>query len=160
MARDEVDREDLLRDAAALVRRIELSAAGESAPVVVGFRAGGAASYYFGADPAYHFNTQRELRRAYVDDRLVKADRGRLVALRRNRTDQAVELLRTEWTDAQSTEFVQTMQSRLMKLHEAVQSGAVHVVGEVPEGGNVLKDVRTWLNQGIPSAIAKSPHAR
>lgn len=68
MARDESRREDLLREATAFVERIELvpssstSKAAET-PIVVGFRADGALSVFFGEDPAYQFNAAGELLR-------------------------------------------------------------------------------------------------
>ena len=69
MARDESDREDLLREATALVERIELAPAdaADDEHIVAGFRRDGALSIYFGADPVYHFNSAGELRRAYCD---------------------------------------------------------------------------------------------
>ncbi len=84
MARDEQDREDLLREATALVERVELAPTDNEAGehIVIGFRAGGAASVYFGGDTAYHFNSDGELRRAYADGLLYKADIGRLTSTR------------------------------------------------------------------------------
>ena len=64
MAREEADREDLMREATALVQRAEFSAGGK--PVFVGFRTNGAASVFFDSDPVYQFNSNGELRRAFV----------------------------------------------------------------------------------------------
>ena len=163
MAREEVDREDLLRDARALVRRIELTPRRDNdAPVVIGFRENGAASFYFGTNPSFHFNTLGELRRAYVDDRLLKAERGRLVSLRRLRTAGEVQLLRTELDDEQIAGFLQTVQLRLNGLRDGIASQSCRLVGQVPQDGDVLVDVRAWLDeqQDVPLVIAQSPHAR
>ena len=72
------NREDLLREATALVERIELVPHRDrqfdaSEPIVVGFRADGALSIFFGDDPVYQFNAAGELRRAYCDGLLFKA---------------------------------------------------------------------------------------
>ena len=62
MAKHEASREDLIRDAVAMVDRAEyVSAAAET--VVVGFRSSGAISFYFGDQPVYQFSTERKLRR-------------------------------------------------------------------------------------------------
>ena len=73
MARNQSDREDLLREATALVERAELRISGWSEPVVVGFRRGGGASLFFGGKEVYQFNAGGELRRAFVAGRLIKA---------------------------------------------------------------------------------------
>src|SRR3954447_20411722 len=103
MSRHESDREDLLREATALVERIELTVGGFDLPVVCGFRRDGAASFYFGADPVYQFNAVGQLRRAFVAGRLIKAERGRLVALSRERTENEVALVRHELSAAEAT---------------------------------------------------------
>src|SRR5437588_282047 len=89
MARETTDREDLLREATALVERAELAVADWPEPVVIGFRRDGAASIYFGGDPVYQFNARGELRRAFVADRLFKAEHGILAALDRQRSATA-----------------------------------------------------------------------
>src|SRR5204863_2544475 len=78
MAREESSREDLLREATALVERIELIPNGSTSDgrIVAGFRRNGALSVFFGEDPVYQFNAAGELRRAYTDGKLLKADRG------------------------------------------------------------------------------------
>src|SRR6476469_7343231 len=92
MSRQESDREDLLREATALVERIELRLPDQPESVVAGFRRDGSASFFFGQSPVYQFNSGRELRRAYRDGLLYKTDNGRLVEMRRERTDTAIEL--------------------------------------------------------------------
>src|SRR5262245_23002530 len=120
MAREESDREDLLREATALVKRIELAPPGGSANdhIVIGFRDSGAASVFFGAEPAYHFNSAGELRRAYVDGKLLKAERGRLVELNRVRQQAAVELQRRDLSAEEQSGFLSAMIERLDSLHK------------------------------------------
>ena len=74
MSRLERDREDLLREATALVERAEIRLGDFDEAVIVGFRSGGAASFYFGADPVFQFNADNQLRRGFVGGRLVKAN--------------------------------------------------------------------------------------
>ncbi len=157
----EVDREDLLAEATALVDRIELAVEGFAEPVVVGFRRQGAASIYYGADPAYHFNAAGELRRAYCDGLLYKADKGRLAAMNRQRTDSAVELVRHDLNDHEQQAFGERLAVNLRNLREALDAGRFIVRGEIPQGGNVLAKARHWLAE-IPSppAIAQRPNVQ
>src|SRR5262245_11539562 len=107
MGREESDREDLLREATALVERIELAPdfghAGEH--IVVGFRANGAASFFFGADSVFQFNAAGELRRAYCGGQLIKASRGQLVSLARQRLENETQLLSRKLTDDEQAKF-------------------------------------------------------
>ena len=100
--------------------------------VFAGFR-GSCLSVYFGSSPVYHFNASRELRRAYADDRLVKAEKGRLVALRRVQSTSRSELLRTTWDEARMESFLAQLHERLATLSEALANGAFEVVGQEPE---------------------------
>src|SRR5512134_1308657 len=106
MARQESEREDLLREATALVERAELQLPSFAEPIVVGFRSGGAASFFFGSDPVYQFNSTGQLRRAFVAGKLLKAERGRLVALARERTAEEVALVRTGLDPAEQAELL------------------------------------------------------
>jgi hypothetical protein len=161
MAREESDREDLLREATALVERIELAPVGESADehVVAGFRAGGAASFFFGADPVYQFNAAGELRRAYCNGLLVKAARGRLVSLSRQRLETKVQLLSRELSDVEQAEFVTKMCDRLRRLAAALETNQWTIVGQVPANGDVLGGLRKWLATHDGQKIANSARA-
>jgi hypothetical protein len=70
MAREEVDREDLLRDARTFVERISIKLPGRDAPILAGFHRSGGVSLYFGTDPVFHFNSRAELRRQQKGARL------------------------------------------------------------------------------------------
>jgi hypothetical protein len=158
MSRQEFDREDLLREATALVERIELSLPNQPESIVAGFRRDGSASFFFGQSPVYHFNSSRELRRAFRDGLLYKTDNGRLVEMRRERTATAVELRSRLLTDDETVALLQDAQSRLHELRDALAKGQTVVIGQVPE----LKDkvdvksrVLDWLKLltgEIPSA--------
>lgn len=160
MARDEHDREDLLAEATALVERIELKSAGEPDSIVVGFRRNGAASCFFGADPVYQFNAEGRLRRAFVEQQLYKAEHGRVVELRRERTDEQTVLWRRDLTDAEQQEFLERAGTRLLALRDRLRSGEPSVVRQVPADVNVLGHVRQWLaTLALPLSVADSPRA-
>jgi hypothetical protein len=159
MARHEADRENLLREATALVERIELILPGDPEPIVCGFRRVGSASFFFGADPVYQFNSIRQLRRAFVAGRLIKADQGRLVALSRERSEHEITLIRHELADSESALLVVDVGNRLTRLKQALQDGRYSVNGEVPPGANVAGRVLEWL-KNTPQAleIAAAPN--
>jgi hypothetical protein len=160
MAREESDREDLLREATALVERIELKPLDllVSENVVVGFRRDGAMSVFFGADPVYQFNAAGELRRAFCAGRLLKAVHGSLVSLRRVRGQNAVELLRHDLTPDEQSLFLSNMMMRLSDLSEQLEMGRFSVVGQVPAGADVLGRVQKWLAAHRSAGIAKAPN--
>src|SRR5262245_33423639 len=128
MSRRESDREDLLREATALVERAEFTLADDREPIVVGFRRDGSASFYFGADPVFQFNAASELRRAFVGGLLYKAERGRLVALRRERSETELALVRSEISDEQSEALLADLKSRLSQLYAALASDSFTLV--------------------------------
>ena len=149
MARQESDREDLLREATALVERIELSLPNQPETIVAGFRRDGSASFFFGQSPVFQFNSSRELRRAFRDGLLYKTDNGRLIEMRRERTATAVELRSRQLTDDESAALLQNAQSRLCELRDALATGQAAVIGQVPEltdKVDVKSRVLDWLN--------------
>lgn len=154
MARQEHDREDLLREATALVARVEVRTASEPEPVVIGFRRDGCASVYFGAAPAYHFNTRGALRRAYVDDRLWKARAGGIVALTRERTANQVQLISRPLTEAEQRAALDGLRERLRRLERDLSSADGHsLIGQAPTEADVLSRARAWL-AALDDAIA------
>ena len=158
MARDESAREDLMREATALSRRIELEVEGEPAPVIIGFRRDGAASVFFGDDPVIQFTARGELRRGYLAGRLIKAERGRIAALTRVRTQGETQLLRHDLDPAETAEFLRAMQTRLVALRDEIEEGRCRVLRHVPEKGDMLRDVRQWLEAlETPLRIAATP---
>lgn len=162
MAREETDREDLLREATALVERIEFAPQDEPAAehVVAGFRAESALSLFFGSDPVYQFNSAGQLRRAFAGDLLVKADRGRLVSMRRMRQHREVQLVRHELSEEEQAVFISDMHYRLRELLSQLDAGHLNIVGQVPPAADVLGRVREWLATHELIAIAHSPHVR
>ena len=161
MARHESDREDLLREATALVERVELAAGGFDEPIVCGFRRDASASFYFGAEAVYQFNAAGQLRRAFLAGRLLKAERGRLIALTRERSEQEVALVRHELAADELAALIAELSRRFERLELALQAGDYSVHGEVPPGGNVIGRVLEWLKNRPPVVeIASVPNVR
>jgi hypothetical protein len=161
MAREEEPREDLLREATALVERVELQIERFADPIVAGFRRDGAASFYFGQDFVFQFNTANQLRRGYVEGRLFKAESGRLVKLTRRRTANEVQLLRHDCTDSETQEFLATACAKLVALQKALVDVEFRTIGQVPASGDPAGRVRDWLLQlAQPITVACSPSVR
>lgn len=168
MARDESRREDLLREATALVERIELrprttdlSTAASNQfhqPIVAGFRRDGAVSIFFGEDPVFQFNAAGELRRAFCDGKLFKATRGRLASLDRARTVHEVQLVRHELSSAEVAEFLSQMEDRLQKFSKSIDANTFEVVARVPPDADVLRRLRNWLSTHDNWPIASKPN--
>jgi len=161
MARNEQDREDLLAEARALIERCELRCPAFEDNVVLGFRRDGSASFYFGQQRAYHFNTQRQLRRAYDDGQLIKAERGRLVSLVRHRTQHEVELVRHELDAIESRAFLDRAWRDLQTLTAALADETTEVLGCVPADADVVGRAAKWLAQlKQPILVAEGPEVR
>jgi hypothetical protein len=166
MAREESSREDLLREATALVERVELRVTGsETTPrdgherVVIGFRANGSTSFFFGEDPVYQFNSAGELRRAYCGGLLFKAAHGRLISLQRIRQQNEVQLLSRQLTDDEQKAFAAEMGSRLRDLTNALQNDSYDVIGQMPTETDVVNRVRNWLARYDVMLVAATPRA-
>jgi hypothetical protein len=161
MARNESDREDLLREATALVERAEFQVADESEPVVAGFRRDGSFSLFFGGDQVVQFNSAGQVRRGYFDGKLLKADRGRLVWLTRERTPEAVVLHSRELTSDEASSTLLRCQGLVSRLVEALQGERYTIIGQVPADGDIVRRILQW-NQSVdrPLQVAPAPNAR
>ena len=160
LARDAHDREDLLRDARGLSPRVELEVAlaGDSVELFAGFR-GESLSLYFGQDPVFHFNERGQLRRAYIDDELLKADRGRLIAMRRERTEAETSLVSRPLAEDETRTLLVDLGQRLYELAAAVAAVDYKVVGEVPDDGSAMTRLQAWLTgRRGPIELAAAPH--
>jgi len=152
LAKYEQNRENIMREATALVRRIELSLPGHEVSCLIGFRRDGAASVFFGIDPVYQFNADSELRRAFIDGKLVKAEQGKLVWLVRRRTESEVQLLRHNFAEAEQDALLQTAGDSLLFLLKQVVSGRASIVQQVPTDTRVLNEVKSWL-ESLPARL-------
>jgi hypothetical protein len=156
MAREESSREDLLREATALVERVEIVVG--SCHVLAGFRADGALSIFFGEDPVYHFNAAGELRRAFCDGKLIKAVRGKLVALERKRTETEVQLMRHDLSAAEQASFLERMAIHLREFEDSLDAGTFTVVGREPPASDITDRVKTWFQGHKEWPVADRPN--
>jgi len=158
MARRVESKENLLRDARALTPRVllRISLDGSDVELLAGFR-GSSLSLYYGEDPVYHFNAAGELRRAYVEGQLIKAETGNLVFLRRQPNDAETVLQRQATDSAAERAFLGEMQRRLDQLRTAISGQQYEVLGEAPSGGEALPLLAAWLDANWGVIIAASP---
>ncbi len=157
MARDESDREDLLREAVALVRRAEYVFPDRTEPVVAGFKRDGSLSIYFGPDPVYQFNPAGQLRRAFVGGFLFRTQGTTLARLQRTRTETETVLLRHDLVDVELRAFLDRMQCELRELHARLSEGAVPFVAApapVDPRPELLAAIESLLSQATPLAPA------
>jgi len=159
MAKQESDREDLMREATALVRRAELvmEKSDELDPVVVGFRRDGRFSVYFGADPVYQFDHQLRLRRAYVDGLLFRTQGATLAELTRVRDGSGTQLLRRDFSPSELEEFRESALRRLADLQGAMASGKVRITGKVPPDWQVFEEVAACLDVILDARLPLAP---
>ena len=161
MAQQESDREDLLREATALVERCELQMPGWADSVVLGFRRDGSASVFCGAEPVYQFNIQNQLRRGYRQGSLLKSDQGRLIRLTRERTPTQVLLVRCELLPAEQEEILAEVTLVLQQLRQFLSAGEYALLGQVSAEGKVVERALAWLQSfPFPVQIAAAPNVR
>ncbi len=160
MAQRPEKREDLLRDAKAMPRRVMmhcvLEPGGGEVEVFAGFRANGALSLYFGEDPVYQFNADGELRRAFVGDAIVKADGGRLARWGRENRAEQVEMHRHDLTDDEQRALLERMYQLLERLLGAILKQDYKQAGAVPEGEPVEEQVAAWITENEAIGVADS----
>lgn len=162
MARHEAPREDILAEATALVERVALQMADwPTGPVVIGFRRMGCGSIYFDQDPVYQFNTAGELRRAYLAGLRYKAEGGRLVSLRPERSSSATTLAAHELSPVEQTAALTNLEGHLARLQQRLAEGQYQVAGQSPAGVDLVERSRRWLVElPRPVRVAAEPHAR
>jgi hypothetical protein len=159
MARHEENREDILREATALVERIEFELPDAAEPLIVGFRRDGSASFFFGSDFVVQFNSRNELRRAFWNTRLIKADRGQLCFMDRERSAQEVILRTTAFSKSESHEFLGLVEQQLQSLAAAMRSGKAKTLRQIPSEIPLDQRVLTWLETHAGSiSIAQKPN--
>ena len=146
MARMTQDREDLLREATALVPRVMLrmTILGQPCEVFAGFR-GESLSLYYGASPVYHFNQAAELRRAYLDDRLVKAEKGRLVGAVRKRTATEVALVSAYFSPDEVEQLTAELTMRLGQVRGNLEQRTFDLIGQEPPDAPAVDRLQAWL---------------
>jgi hypothetical protein len=161
MARITHDREDLLREATALTPRVVLAMdiEGERCEVFAGFR-GESLSIYFGPSPVYHFNATGELRRAFLDDGLIKAESGQLICLVRERSAPQVVLASTPLSAEESGKFLDQMSNRLSDLRCHLSRREFEIIGQVPDDSDAVSRLTQWLTDWPGPRIADVANVR
>lgn len=157
MSRHEADREDLFAEGTALTTRIELVLPGEVEPVVAGCRPTGAWSIYFGGDPCYHFNAEGRLRRAFVSGYLYRTQGETLARLRRERTDEAVVLERTDLRAEELAAFVDAMQERLSSLDHLLANESAVITRREPADSDVKRQLRLAIQMILATREQLAP---
>jgi len=153
------DREDLLAEATALVERISFRISGYDDDIVVGFRPEHSASFYFGADSVYQFTSDGQLRRAFQGELLFKAEKGRLISLRRERTANEVALVRHILDDLETDVLLGQVRHDLETLHDALAKRNFVIAGQVPSAADLVSRVDCWIDEFAGRIrIATSPH--
>ena len=148
MAREESDREDLIREATGLVDRVEYQVDFVTEPVVVGFRRDGSISLFFGQARVYQFNREGELRRGYLDGHLLKAERRRLVQLTRHRDEAQVQLVRRDLSESEHDDFLADAMSHIRQLQTHVGGDKAAVLRSVSSQDATMTAedrVKEWL---------------
>lgn len=160
MARHAEEREDLLRDATAFDRRIQLQIPhqGDTSVVFAGFRPDGTLSLYWNADPVWHFNSRRELRRAYVSGKLLKAEKGQLVALNPVRDENTTVMVREVLSEEQHNEVRRHMLALFETLQKSLEQSQFSMDGQHPADSDVLKLLVDWLHPLPDFCIARKPN--
>lgn len=137
MARNEEDREDLMREAIALFPRAELQVSQEPVPLFWGVKKSGHFSFYFGSDPVYQFDEHGALRRAYLEGALYRTQGETLARLIRSRSAEESVLNRTDLTVMERNLILQTMKDRFEQLQSAfADTAGVEFTKSLPEEGN------------------------
>ena len=161
MARVETDRDDLLREAVALVRRMELRVSHGDDVIVIGFRPTGWLSVYFNADPMYQFDELGQLRRAYIDGLLYRSEGSVLAQLERQRSPSETTLVRHDLSGESLVQFQQQAHAKIRWLQELLRNGDVTVSRQVPPDDlSLTTDVLEFLGVVLGSAEFLAPAIR
>ena len=142
LARRESDKEDLIRDATALVERVEFVCDGHSQLITLGLFRDKRLAVYFDQDPFYQFDADDCLRRAFENGRLYRSQGTTLAMLERQRSDMSqrdakVLLRRTDLTQKELSKFRSRMTHHLTWLTEATRRNTIHILRSVPSGSGL-----------------------
>lgn len=153
----EADREDLMREAKALRQRAEFRVPGDVEHVIAGYRSDGALSIYFGPDPCYHFNSDLQLRRAYVDGHLYRTQGTTLSRMHRNRSGGQVELRRHDLTASELESFTAQTREKLMMFAVALREANAECIQSIPVDSHIASRLRSDLTQMTRYRVELAP---
>lgn len=162
MARKEVPKEDLVRDATAFAVRVEFRRTrNHSGWIFVGLRSDGGGSVYFGDDEFYAFNDRGELRRAFRDGRLLKAEGGCLTEMRRERSGEASVLATRTLPPEEQDDLLQSVEVLIQGAAKGVECGWFLFARSSGDTVGDVNGAREWLGRlgARPIVVAQRPHA-
>lgn len=139
MNRNESDKEDLIKDASAMVDRAEFSIVSiDNQPSIVtaGFRKDDSLSLYFDQDPFYQFDGSGLLRRAYESGYLYRSQGVTLARLNRTRTSQQTTLNRNDLDSSELFQFRIRMTAHLKGFCQQLQAGTADRLRSVTDKSN------------------------
>ena len=158
MARDESDREELLREAVALNRLAEFTFDEREESVFLGFKRDGGLAIYRGADPVYQFNVLGQLRRAYRDGLLYRTQGTTLAELRRDRSDDnQVILHRRDLDEIELTLFLDEMRETLHDLQQRLSAQSFQKISTVPADADLLPEFLAALEVAFSARPILAP---
>ena len=138
MAKQEDNREDLMTDATAYVRRIEFECAATSRVVFAGFRIDERFSMYFDQDPVYHFDARDRLKGAFVDGRQYRSTGTTLCGLLRLRNATSTVLQRKNLSPEQLSGFADRLWKDCEAVLDADETDAINVLAAVGESEDAI----------------------
>lgn len=157
MARNESDREDLMREATALVRRCQWVRHDGTEVAICGFRREGGLSIYLGADPVYHFDSNGLLRRAFRSGKLLRTQGNTLAQLTRQRTREATQLVRMDLEEQERDDFLAEMSQQIERLRREITKGVVTISQRIPQNDtDIQNDLATAFHRILENAQAKT----
>lgn len=157
MARHEADREDLMREATALVLRAELHVDGFPDPVTVGEKRTGGVSVYIGADPVYQFDEAGRLRRAYKGGLLYRTQGDTLAELTRERAEASTVLQRRDLQAAETQQFMESMSLQLGNLVRSLSERRFRLEQQIPADIDVVTRITDFLAQSVLKNLELAP---
>jgi hypothetical protein len=158
MAKQEQDREDLLRDGKQMLLRGECPVDG--VVVVVGFRSQGQASFYFGPDPVFQFNENGELRRVFFKGKRFAAIQGKLCELTRQQQSDRVRFVPQEILADVESEMMGFLDRGLAQVQVAIESPDTEWRISGGNAAGFRRQLSEWLaNVPADKVIADAPNA-
>ena len=157
MARNESDREDLMKDATGLVHRIEFSHPQFEEHVIVGFKQNQHCSFYFGQDVVFQFDDQNGLRRAHFGGSLYRTQATTLAKLTRERTEAETFLMRKDLSSDELHSFIKEMRERLEVFRRLLVSEELHIEQQIPDELQLKELVQDRLDHILKEDIVLAP---
>lgn len=152
MARQETDKEDLIRDATALVERAEIICEEWSTIITIGFFRDGRCAVYIDQDPFYQFDSSGLLRRAFESGFLYRSQGSTLAQINRRRSTsknsetETVVLCRNDLSVSELHQFRERMTLHLNRLHNSIELGKYSVCRAVTSDGKIPARTLPMLN--------------